>query len=49
MDKHILLGVIPVDEAIPRLDIEPLDGASNLGSDHLFGFLLFNISSSLLL
>jgi len=35
VDKHVLLGVVPVDKSISGLDIEPLNGAGDLGSDDL--------------
>jgi len=35
VDKHVLLGVVPVDKSISGLDIEPLNGAGDLGGDDL--------------
>lgn len=35
MDENVLLGVVPVDKTITRLDIEPLNGAGDLGGDDL--------------
>jgi len=50
MDKDVFLGVIPVDEPIAGLDVEPLDGAGDFGGNHLLGYLLhLLVSSSLLL
>lgn len=40
MHEHVLLGVVSVDEAIARLNVEPLDGAAHFGGDHLLGWLL---------
>jgi len=40
VDKDILLVVIPVDEAVARLDVEPLDGSADLGGYHLLLLLL---------
>jgi len=40
VDEHIFLGVVPVDESVPRLDVEPLHSAAHLGGDHLLGRLL---------
>lgn len=42
MDEHVFLGVVPVDEAVPRLDVEPLDGAADFGGDDLLGGLLLH-------
>lgn len=49
MDKHVLLGVIPVDESVSRLDVEPLDCSADFGGDHFLGFLLLHLFPSLLL
>jgi len=51
VDEHILLGVVPVDEAIARLNVEPLDGAAHFGGNDLLGWLLLDVLviSSLLL
>jgi len=51
MDKYIFFSVIPVDETISGLDVEPLDSAANFGGDHLLGWLLLDgfVISSLLL
>jgi len=35
VDENVLLGVVPVDKTITRLDIEPLNGAGDLGGDDL--------------
>jgi hypothetical protein len=32
VDKHIFLGVISINKAIARLDVEPFHGTSDLGS-----------------
>jgi len=49
--EHVLLGVVSVDEAVARLNVEPLDGAAHFGGDHLLGWLLLHslIISSFLL
>ena len=51
VNEHILLGVVPVDEAIARLNVEPLDGAAHFGGNDLLGWLLLDglVISSLLL
>jgi len=51
VDEHILLGVVPVDEAVARLNVEPLDGAAHFGGNNLLGWLLLHglVLSSLLL
>ena len=36
VNKHILLVVVPVDEAVARLDVEPPDGSCHFGGNHLF-------------
>ena len=35
VNEHILLGVVPVDEAVSRLDVEPLHGSSHFGGNNL--------------
>jgi len=35
VDENVLLGVVPVDKTISGLDIEPLNGAGDLGGDDL--------------
>ena len=40
MDEDVLPGVIAVDEAVARLDVEPLDRARHLGRHDLLGLLL---------
>merc|ERR1719220_234059 len=41
VNKDIFLGVVPVDESISRLDVEPFHRAAHLGGDHLlYRFLL---------
>ena len=49
VDKHVLLGVIPVDESISRLDVEPFDCSADFGGDHFLWFLLLHFFPSLLL
>jgi len=51
VNKHIFFSVVPVDKAIARLDVEPLDGAAHFGGDNLLGWLLLDglVISSLLL
>ena len=46
MDEDIFLGVVSVDETVSRLDIEPLDGSTDLGGDDLLGWFLLDISVS---
>ena len=41
VDKHVLLGVVAVDEPVAGLDVEPLDSAGYFpGDDLLFRFSL---------
>jgi len=44
VNEHIFLGVVPVDEAVARLDVEPLDGSRHFGGNDfllLLHLLLF--------
>jgi len=51
VDEHVFFGVIPVDEAVAGLHVEPLNSAAHFSGDHLLGWLLLHglIISSLLL
>ena len=44
VNKDILFGVVPVDKAVARLDVEPLNGSRHFGCDDfllLLHLLLF--------
>jgi len=43
VDENVFLGVVAIDEAVARLDIEPLDGAGDLLCDDLLWLLLFSV------
>jgi len=45
VNKDIFLGVVPVDESVSRLDVEPFHRAAHLGGDHLLYrlFLLLHL------
>ena len=49
VDEYVFLGVIPVDEAVTRLDIEPLHCPAHSGGNNLLRCLLLLLLSSLLL
>merc|ERR1719221_126646 len=49
VNEHILLGVIPVDEAVPRLDVEPFHSPTHSGGNNLLRCLLLLLLPSLLL
>ena len=48
VNEHVFFCVISVDEAVTRLDIEPLDSSADFGGNNLLGLLLLLISSLLL-
>jgi len=43
VDEDVLLGVIAVDETVAGLDVEPFDGAGDLGGDNFFRFFLLSV------
>merc|ERR1719458_2507946 len=43
MDEDIFLRIIPIDETVTRLDVEPFHGSRDLGGYHLLHHLLFNL------
>ena len=45
VNKDVLLGVVPVDEAVTRFDIEPLDSPPNLVGDDFLWLLVFLVST----
>ena len=55
VDEHVLLGVVPVNEAVAALHVEPPYHSADLGGDDLFLLLLdlfepaggFNLGMSL--
>jgi len=49
VNEYVFLGVIPVDEAVTRLDIEPLDCSAHSGGNNLLRCLLLLLLPSLLL